>query len=63
MTCAAGAVRIGKNLNKLPGVVASVNFASEVARVTFEPGLTSAPAVFEAVAAVATPHLSRRRIS
>ena len=34
MTCAAYAARIEKNLNKLAGVVASVNFASESAQVT-----------------------------
>lgn len=36
MTCAACAVRIEKNLNKLPGVEAAVNFASEKARVSFD---------------------------
>jgi Cu+-exporting ATPase len=36
MTCAACATRIEKNLNKLPGVRASVNFANETARVEFD---------------------------
>ena len=36
MTCAACASRIEKNLNKLPGVEAAVNFASEIARVQYD---------------------------
>lgn len=36
MTCAACAARIEKNLNKLPGVKATVNFANEKARVNFD---------------------------
>ncbi|SEN09189.1 heavy metal translocating P-type ATPase [Nitrosomonas marina] len=36
MTCAACAARIEKNLNKLPGVEAAVNFASEKARVHYD---------------------------
>ena len=38
MTCAACAARIEKVLNKLPGVEATVNFASEKARVLATPG-------------------------
>ena len=49
MTCAACAARIEKSLNRLPGVVANVNFAAESARVTIEPGLTTPAAVVEAV--------------
>lgn len=49
MTCAACATRIEKNLNKLPGVVANVNFAAESARVTVERNLNSATAVLEAI--------------
>src|SRR3990172_12574173 len=41
MTCAACAVRIEKGLNKLEGVRAEVNFASETARVRYVPGLAS----------------------
>lgn len=41
MTCAACAARIEKNLNKLPGVNASVNFASEKAAVEYDPAQTS----------------------
>jgi Cu+-exporting ATPase len=37
MTCASCAVRIEKRLNKLEGVAATVNFASEQAAVTFDP--------------------------
>ncbi len=37
MTCASCAARIEKRLNKLDGVAATVNFASEHAAVTFDP--------------------------
>lgn len=36
MTCAACAIRIEKNLNRLPSVQAAVNFASEKARVSYD---------------------------
>jgi len=49
MTCAACAIRIEKSLNKLPGVVANVNFAAESARVTVEPKFSSAAAVVAAI--------------
>jgi Cu+-exporting ATPase len=49
MTCAACAARIEKSLNKLPGVVANVNFAAESAHVTLEPAQSSAASVVEAV--------------
>lgn len=42
MTCAACAARIEKQLNKLPGVEATVNFASEKAHVRYVPGLSDA---------------------
>ncbi|MFZ9629966.1 MAG: heavy metal translocating P-type ATPase [Ilumatobacteraceae bacterium] len=38
MTCAACAMRIEKKLNRLDGVTATVNYATERARVTFAPG-------------------------
>ena len=38
MTCAACAARIEKALNRLPGVAANVNFATETATVGFDPG-------------------------
>src|SRR5687767_4698517 len=40
MTCAACAARIEKNLNKLDGVEASVNLATEKAVVRFPDGMT-----------------------
>jgi Cu+-exporting ATPase len=49
MTCAACAARIEKVLNKLPGVEATVNFASEKARIRATPGGTG---VNELIAAV-----------
>lgn len=50
MTCAACSSRIEKALNRLPGVMATVNLATEVAHVRFNPGATS---VDELIAAVA----------
>src|SRR5690606_34884177 len=35
MTCTACAARVEKKLNRLPGVTATVNFATETARVEF----------------------------
>ena len=45
MTCASCATRIERKLNKLDGVVASVNYATEKARVTYPPSLTPADLV------------------
>jgi len=42
MTCAACATRVEKQLNKLPGVEAVVNFALERAHVRFTPGVVDA---------------------
>ncbi|MFI5490908.1 heavy metal translocating P-type ATPase [Actinoplanes sp. NPDC051859] len=42
MTCAACANRIEKKLNRLDGVTATVNYATEKARATVPPGLTAA---------------------
>ncbi|MFJ1794043.1 heavy metal translocating P-type ATPase, partial [Kitasatospora griseola] len=42
MTCASCAARIEKKLNRMDGVEASVNFATEKARVDFGPGVTVA---------------------
>lgn len=50
MTCAACAARIEKALNRLPGVRASVNLATEKATVEYTPGLTDLPAIIRAVA-------------
>ncbi|HSD61074.1 MAG TPA: heavy metal translocating P-type ATPase, partial [Burkholderiales bacterium] len=49
MTCAACAARVEQALNRLPGVTATVNFASEQARITLRPGAAS---VDDAIAAV-----------
>ena len=49
MTCVACAARIEKSLNKMPGVVANVNFAAESARVTLEADQTSPADVVEAI--------------
>src|SRR6187399_381540 len=42
MTCAACAARVEKKLNRLDGVEASVNYATEKARVVFPPSLVVA---------------------
>ena len=49
MTCAACAARIEKNLNKLPGVAANVNFAGESASVMLQADATAPAAVVEAI--------------
>src|SRR4051794_9602179 len=51
MTCASCANRIERRLNKLDGVTASVNYATEKARVEFDPGAVGVDAVVAAVAA------------
>ncbi|MFA7269441.1 MAG: heavy metal translocating P-type ATPase [Sterolibacterium sp.] len=42
MSCAACAARIERQLNRLPGVEAAVNFAAEKAHVRFAPGVSDA---------------------
>jgi len=49
MTCAACAARLEKVLNRLPEVNATVNFATEQARVDFRPGLVDEGALLGAV--------------
>ncbi len=49
MTCAACSGRIEKALNKLPGVTASVNLATEIANVSFNPGLETVDDLVDAV--------------
>ncbi|PYD76979.1 heavy metal translocating P-type ATPase [Novacetimonas pomaceti] len=49
MSCAACASRIEKLLNRLPGVTARVNFATEQADVTYVPGLADLPAMIAQV--------------
>src|SRR4051794_37809811 len=41
MTCASCAARIEKKLNKLDGVTATVNYATEKAKVTVAPGVST----------------------
>ncbi|MFG1784869.1 heavy metal translocating P-type ATPase [Rhodococcus oryzae] len=47
MTCASCAARIEKRLNKMEGVTATVNYATEKAKVLFDPAVTSADLVAE----------------
>ena len=49
MTCAACAARITKRLNKLDGVSADVNYALGTAAVRYDPAITDADALVEAV--------------
>lgn len=49
MTCVACAGHIEKALNKLPGVTATVNFATETAKVNFIPGLATVGDLIAAV--------------
>jgi Cu+-exporting ATPase len=49
MTCAACAARIEKTLNRVPGARAAVNFATESARVRYDPGQTSSESLIAAV--------------
>ena len=51
MTCASCANRIERKLNKLDGVTASVNYATEKARVEFDPGTVAPRQLIEAVEA------------
>jgi Cu+-exporting ATPase len=51
MTCASCATRIEKRLNKLDGVAATVNFATEQASVAFDPGQASLDDLIAAVEA------------
>ena len=49
MTCAACAARLEKNLNKLQGVNASVNFANEKANIDYEESLTQPQAIIQSI--------------
>ena len=49
MTCASCAARIERSLNKLDGVEATVNFATETATVHYDPGLVAPNALVGAV--------------
>jgi Cu+-exporting ATPase len=50
MTCAACATRIEKTLNRVPGVDASVNFATESAKVRYDAARANVAALLAAVA-------------
>ena len=52
MTCAACANRIEKKLNRLDGVTASVNYATEKATVQFDTGHVSPDQLVEAVESI-----------
>ncbi|MGE5319532.1 MAG: heavy metal translocating P-type ATPase, partial [Hyphomicrobiaceae bacterium] len=49
MTCAACAARVEKQLNRLPGVSASVNFANERAQIAFDRASTTARELVETI--------------
>ena len=51
MSCASCAARVEKKLNRLDGVEATVNFATERATVRFDPALRSPDSLVEAVEA------------
>jgi P-type Cu+ transporter len=50
MTCAACAARIERVLNRVPGVHANVNFATEIASVRFDPAAVTTDQLLAAVA-------------
>ena len=49
MTCAACAARVEKVLNRLPGVSATVNFATETARVAYDAGASTPEVLIKTV--------------
>ncbi|MER5781201.1 heavy metal translocating P-type ATPase [Streptomyces mobaraensis] len=57
MTCASCAARVEKKLNRMDGVVATVNYATEKAQVTYDAGVTVADlvATVEATGYTAAP--------
>ncbi|TCJ18032.1 cadmium-translocating P-type ATPase [Parasulfuritortus cantonensis] len=50
MTCAACSTRLENNLNRLPGVEAKVNLATETAQLSFDPAQTAPAAILAQVA-------------
>lgn len=52
MTCAACANRIEKKLNRLDGVTATVNYATEKANVTFDPNVATPDALIATVESI-----------
>ena len=61
MTCASCAARIERALNKLDGVAATVNFATETASVSYDPERVSPAQLFGAVEATGY-HTTRPRL-
>jgi Cu+-exporting ATPase len=59
MTCASCAARIERKLNRLPGVSATVNYATERASVSYGPDLTPADLVSVVEATGYTARLDR----
>jgi Cu+-exporting ATPase len=57
MTCASCATRVERKLNKLDGVTATVNYATEKARVTFPDSVTEADLLSTVAAAGYTARL------
>ena len=49
MTCASCAARIERTLNKVEGVEATVNFATETASVSYDPAVVAPARLVEAV--------------
>ena len=62
MTCASCAVRIEKKLNRLDGVTATVNYATEKAKVTYGPGVTPEDLVATVEKTGYTAELPRPRV-
>ena len=60
MTCASCAARVEKKLNRMPGVEASVNYATEKARVSLPAGLTLDDAIATVEATGYTASVSAR---
>jgi len=52
MTCASCAVRVERRLNKLDGVTASVNLATDEAAVSFDPTRVAVADLIEAIEGV-----------
>ena len=63
MTCASCANRIERNLNKLDGVTASVNYATEKATVDFDPGAVTPDDLVAAVEAAGYQAVAARPTS
>ena len=59
MTCASCAARIEKKLNRLDGVTATVNYATEKAKVTFADTITAAELIATVEATGYTAHVPR----